>query len=577
MPKDFIKNKVGHNSLIKARKQQEQLSYFTQSKVQEEISQSWFDSWAQNDFKTSDSFQNWICLMFRERNVKRFIKHLRYPLPSTKLIKKKIKPELARVYFAEDSYFKYTIRGEETGPPEELESIKFDEILFNKLFFNFNDILVHDLSGINTANRYFVRIQDVVAIRSSNSVIHEIAFQTVVINDEGKQVKGFIYINSKFYAFLDEELELEAVLFPHDLEVTPAYYLTKESFNDHEDIVRGSMFSEIRGDMEEYVLLKTLQKMTEPNGSIPVVTRLRTRDIKNNDDKQPEVDNNSGSSAMAATALTKINKPIRDEFNSVLEIGQEIEVPVVHNPDGSINMDIVEKFLHFNYLPVDAMDYVNRRIKEIATDITVTMVGDAFEDNNQAKNADQIEKSLNSKQDRLRDISSELTRIRKLSDWTFLALQHGPDNVIVDLFYGSDFFIESQTHVYDLVQKSPNPIESRSLLVKLAKSRTRFNQERAEREMILYKLLPYAVDTDFTKAIASQMVDSVNFQYQTRFNYWVSLFESQFGDILEFWNMLENSTESERFVLINNLIIKIIKENERKIKPKNDQGAGGTS
>ena len=89
-----------------------------------------------------------------------------------------------------------------------------------------------------------------------------------------------------------------------------------------------------------------------------------------------------------------------------------------------------------------------------------------------------------------------------------------------------------------------------------------------EREVILNHLLPYCSDKDFETANAKGM-DTILFEYQTRFNYWIGLFEAQYGDILVFWNALE-MTESEKLIIINGLIVDIIKG----VTAKPDEGSG---
>lgn len=557
MSKEFIKLRVGSDQIELARRQQKQLSYFTQSDIQEDLTQEWWNNWADNGYSTDNYFLNWVRVLFKADNFCKFTKYLRFPLPSSKIIKQKVKPELARVFFSEDSFFKYEINGESVEDPIELNSEKFSETLFNKLLFNHNDIIVHDLFDTNKAVRHFVSIDHVVAIESFDSIIHRIAFSASVIIDDN-EVVGFAYIDSKDYIFYDKDFKTEIVR-PHDLGYTPADYIASSPLKD-KDVVRESIFSELREELEEYVFLKTLQKMTEPNGSIPIITKLKTKenDVEKNVNRSDET---PGSDALSATKLIGTQE-IQNQSDKILEAGSVIGVPGVRNSDGSINMDVVTNFLNFFYLPVEAMDYVKNRIKEMETNIVVLTTGDFFEPNQGAQNELQISKSYISRQDKLRNISKELTIARNKSDRTFLSLENGVENVHVDGFYGSDFFLETQKDLYDMIEKSPNPIESKSNLIRLAKNRSRFNKERGNRDVLLYKLLPYAVDEDFEKAIDKQAIDSVTFQYQTRFNYWVSLFESQFGDILAFWNMLENDTDAERFVLINNLIINIIKENE---------------
>lgn len=87
-----------------------------------------------------------------------------------------------------------------------------------------------------------------------------------------------------------------------------------------------------------------------------------------------------------------------------------------------------------------------------------------------------------------------------------------------------------------------------------------FNKEKSKREVILYKLLPYCSDSDFQTAIENQKVDDTTFSYQTRFSYWIAMFESTFGNIVSFWESTK-APESERIISINNLIISLINSN----------------
>jgi hypothetical protein len=84
-----------------------------------------------------------------------------------------------------------------------------------------------------------------------------------------------------------------------------------------------------------------------------------------------------------------------------------------------------------------------------------------------------------------------------------------------------------------------------------------FNKEKSEREVVLYKLLPYCSDVDFNLAVANQKVSDTIFEFQTRFNYWIAIFEASYGNIAFFWNDM-NSNESEKIITLNNLIFNLI-------------------
>ena len=92
-----------------------------------------------------------------------------------------------------------------------------------------------------------------------------------------------------------------------------------------------------------------------------------------------------------------------------------------------------------------------------------------------------------------------------------------------------------------------------------------FNKEKQKREVILYKLLPYSSDTDFNLAVEKERVADEIFEFQTRFNYWIAMFESKYGNITAFWNDL-NASDSEKTDFINKLIVDIIKTYNNNLK-----------
>ena len=559
MSKEFIEKRVGASSIAKAVKQQEQLSYFTQSSLQENINENYIEQWAQRNYVGNDEFLSWIKTIFKTDNFLSFFKYFRNPLASARLVNDRIKPQLQRVFHSEDSYFKYVISGEEVKTPEELDVDDLKEWMFNALLFRHNDILINDLKDVNQPFRQLVSIKNIVALDSHRSVIHRLAYSaTVLVTDDNgntREVNGFLYIDAFEYIFYDHDLKPLMVV-PHDLGECQADYVSKESFAD-EDIVRKSMFSFIREQFEEYVFLKTLQRMTEPNSVIPVVTMLKARDRNDariqegSTDKQPPMTSTIQGQNPSEFQKESIGK------GSPTQVGTITEVDIIKKDDGTIDMDVVTNFINFFHAPVEPFRYLNERIIEIEKSIIVNLLGELRDQSGERKNEIDVKSGFISAEDKLRSLSSQMTRIRERSDFKFLALEHGRDNVSNEAFYGSDFFLESQQDLYDLFDKTPNPIERRNVLLKLAKNRNRFNPDRAKREEILYHLLPYAADEDFTVALGKQAMTDVTLQYQTRFNYWIGVFDAQFGDILVFWEGMEG-TSSERLLVINNPIILII-------------------
>ncbi|WP_299116919.1 hypothetical protein [uncultured Winogradskyella sp.] len=553
---DFIKNKTGSSYLALATRQQKQLSYLTESKVQEEINVTYLEQFAQRNYISQDYFLNWVKAIFKTDNFLTFFKYFRHPLSSARLINDKIKPQLERVFHAEDSYFKYIIRGQEVERPEELEVEKFQDIIFNALLFNYNDIIVHDLKEVNTPYREIVSIENVVAIKSFRSEIHQIAYSASVIIED-KETFGYLYMDKERYMFFNNSFE-PLLDVEHDLNRCPAEYISKDPFSSENDIVRKCIFSYNIESLEEYVFLKTLQRMTEPNGAIPIVTQLNTS-VKNKN-KAKSGDNTPMSANTISSQKPELTSEVIGKTNdSPLQAGSRVKVPMIKKQDGSLDMDAVKNFLNFFYVPVDILEFINKRISEVEKNIIVSILGDYSEASESAKNEIQVQKSYENKQDKLRAFASNLTRIRNRSDWSLLALKYSPESITVDCFQGSDFFIESQEDIYNLLGKSPNAIERKNLLQRLSRNRNKFNPNKAKRESIMYTLMPYSTDKDFDKALTRSTVNDIVFEYQTRFTYWIDKFESTYGDLVFFWDLIEG-TDSEKTVLINNLITTIIKE-----------------
>lgn len=551
MSVEFLKDKKNASNLALASKQQEQINYFIQSSIQKEITQEYLTNWANRQYKTNDAFHNWLKTILKADNFLSIYKYLRYPLSSAKLVNDEIKPQLKRVFHAEDSYSKYTIRGKNYDSIPELKSNEFNEIIFDALFFRYNDIIITDLKDTNKPFRYLLEIDDVISIESHHNVIKRIGFEA-----EMNGIDGFLYIDDKNYIFYDSDYK-NPITVPHDLDICPAGYVEYDNFDCESDIVKKSIFSYVKPELEEYVFLKTLQRMTNANGVLPVVTKLKTsektkqgNDVDKASDMQP-MSSNPISSQQASVAGTMVGS------NSPLQAGTIISVPQVKKNDNSLDMDIVKNFLNFFYLPVEASKFLNERILELKNEIIKSVVGDFQEQNQSAQNELQISKGYISRQDRLRNISQSISRVRNNSDLKFLGLQYGINNVSVEVFEGSDFFLETQQELFELFKLSPNPIERKNVLVRSSQNKNKFNPSKAKRERLLYDLLPYASDVDFDKALQNNLVSNEVKVLQTQFIYYINLFEAKYGDINEFYDNIQ-ATNSERLIIINNLIYEMI-------------------
>jgi len=568
--KEFIEERYGSSSIQKAIVQQKQLDYFLISELQDDrIDNNYLQSWAERQYQTNDYFLNWIKIIFKSENFLLLYKYLRYPLPSAKLVKNKIEPQLRRVFKAEDSDFKYDVTGKSKDDYiGDLNITEFNNQIFENLLYNHNSVLVTDLSDTNKPIRYFVDINKIVSIQEQNNKIHRIAYKACIIHED-KEVNGVAYIDNEKYAFYDKDYNLINEE-PHDLGYTPVDFITPDKYKN-DFIVRQSLFTYIRTDLEEYVFLKTLQRMTEPNGAIPIVTKIEVQDSNNNE--EPGTNGEPNADTIMGSQSSKVFSQNSAIGSGDLNPGTIHEVPLeaLQDSDGNINTDAVVNYLNFHYTPIEALNYLNERIQQIEESIIVTMVGDLITGSEEAKNIPQVEKSLTVLENTLINIAYKLNTIRKSSDTNMLSLKYGKELVNeVFIHYGTDFFLDSESKLFDDLQKAPNSLERKDIIVRINRNRYKNNIDILSRKEILYDLMPYVSDIDFDKALSQQTVSEIDKLYQLRFTYWISIFEAQYGDIVTFYNNLDVS-KAEKLTLINNLIIDIIKQNNLTlIDPKED-------
>ena len=557
MSKEFIEKKYNSISLDTAVRQKKQLNYFTISEIQEDVRVDYFEKYVDRKYYNNDVFLNWVKGIFKTENFLSLAKYYRNPNPSAKLINTRIKEPLTRVFFSEDSHFKYWINGEYIETPKELED-GFDDDLFKAVLFRYNDIIVHDLEDINKPYRDIIDIEKVVSIEVDDKKIERLAY-TAKVEINGEDVYGYVYIDEYRYSFYnkDKELLIDEL---HDYGQCPATFIVDDCFGN-DPIVKQSIFSYLRGDLEEYTFLKTLQRMTHANGAFPIVTQIETKEI---DEQGQDFDTAEGEPMSVSQIGGQVSLDARSTAGNgkgtKLQPGTVITVPAIEKADGSIDMELSKNFLTFYHTPVEALEYINDRLMQLENDIITSCLGSYSERNDVSMTEMQTRKGIVSMEDKLRWFSKTMSFSRSASDKMMLSLMHGKDAVKLDIFYGSDFFLETQGQIYDMIQKSPNAIERKNLLVRLAQRRNMFNKQKAIKEVVLYKLMPYSSDIDFDRAINNGTVDPVIFEFQTRFSYWVSMFESFYGNIATFWKEMESS-DSEKLITLNNLMLNLIKTN----------------
>lgn len=571
MSLEFCKQGKNKSDLTLAKRQEEQLSYLITSDLQAtELSTEYLKAWAERKYQTNDHFLNYIKSVFREKNFLLFAKFMRKPLPSAKLVNTKIRPQLERVFNGEDADSKFEVVGVDNSdfiPILEIE--EFNTELFNAYLNAHNSIAICELDSekINTPFRYLIKIDKVRSIELDRECeIEKIAFNSTIEINKTIQ-KGITYIDDLIYAFYPNDERLVPLTANHDLGYCPAHFISNRNFGDSL-IIKESLFTYVREELEEYNFLKTLQKMTEPNGMIPVTTQLDSgRNAKKSDIDKPDVDGIIGNQQ---PEIYENNPP---SGTGLLAAGTVHLIPPQEKDGGGYDMEVVKNFINFFYTPIESLTFLNTRIKEIENSILKTLVGDIVDSNEQSKNMLQIEKSITVLDNTLNSFGKMISSVRMSSDEDMLSLKYGVDRVKqVFVTMGTDFMIDSMTLLLDSLAKAPNPIERTNILKRININRYKNNQYQVFRNNILYDLLPFSTDIDFANGKLSGIVSDINMKLQIRFAYWIAQFEAIYGDIVTFYQELAIDNK-EKLVFINNILTQLIKKEDENNNITNQQGS----
>lgn len=554
--KEFIEKSVGYNFLVKASRQQRDLRALLISETQGQVYTENVSDWCES-VSANDAMLNWVQAIFKIDNYQSFVKYLRFPLVSSFLANTDIEPQLKRLFFSDDAYNSYMVSNDITEEPPYLHSSDFSKQIFKKYLYSGNDVIYHELrDGI--PKRRFVSVDLVVAIQPKN----EEEIQRIAIKTIHNEKETIIYIDEEKYIDYDVESKEFSDPVEHGLGFCPVSWVSPKSFNN-DYIVRDSKYSRMRSLFEDYVFYSTLQKMVDPNGAIPIAVMF---DSKEKDGAvNPDEKDDTPMSSWKVIGHKKKPK------NGLLQSGTIIKVPIQKDSEGKIDTSLAKNYLNFYRSPVDSLNYLKERIKEIERKIVTAAVGDYFEPNSVAKNELDTSKSYISKQDKLRNDSESISYALQMSNKIMISLANQGKEVKVINDLGTDFFIETKQQLLDQFEKAPNIIERTRIIVRIAKNSANGHEDRLIKEELYYSLLPYVSDKDFKTALDLDIVTEVNKYLQLNFQKVIFEFESLYGDIVEFY---KNQTDDKkaRVEEIRNLLLNQIKiKNEIESKSNSDQ------
>lgn len=562
---DFIKNKINQKSLDLAKRQQRQILYFTKSKIQDDVEREWTESFRNNKYSSDDYFQNFLRTVLLDDNFKTVLKYLRKPLASTTLINNEIFPSILKVLDAEDSRYDYYVDGNYISEPLDLKKESRIKTTLNSLFFRTNNLYVTDVKD-GEPYTYELDIEDVVSLDHNNKRVTRIAFTTCIYDENNKKIEGIAYMDddvSEFYVYKEDgeinETPIKSVERVKGL--CPVDFIGTELY-DNDFIVKKNPFSNLRGHLERYVILCTLQRINDINGTFPVTATIKSKgEVSRKIDTENILDmrelSKFDTSSVSNDSVYNV-KPSPTQAGS----NSEFQLEDLVNPEtGEVNMTILQNLVNYFYIPVDILEHIATDKRELERYIVATSIGTFIENKQEGGMSDlHVGKTYDAMEDRLRSISQELSLVLNRVHYNELSVKH--EKVETDIFCGSKFYMMSVEELYNVYNTCPNPIEKDNILVKISNTKNLQNPNKRLRDNILYAVIPYSDSEDFKTALEYKLVDEETMRLQVQFKHYITMFEAKYGSIIEFWKSYDG-TDEQKTDYIKKELIKIIKDENK--------------
>lgn len=566
--KDFLDGNKYKSEITEAIAYEKQLAYFIQTHLSDTIFENTANS-IDSIWNGSNPFINWVKGWMRKENFASYLKFLRNPLPTAGLVQDDIVPELKKVFDSTNAYYDYAFTSNANKQSSEVLINKYadfykDEV-FSELINNHNSIVITDYVDNKEPYRYLIDISCVEAIEPTlDKQIKRIVFKGV--NKDGEQ--RYFYYTNEFYAVYIKEGEdfIEESRNEHTIGYCPADFISVEALNNEKFVVRKSLFSNLLEKFENYVNYYTLQKMCIPHGAIPIITHYKQKNKPCNKtfENGTTCVNGylSGTNGVLGSKDELVPCPVCNS-KTIIQAGTVIGLPIPKFGDnGESPIDLNANFVKFHYIPTDILTWFNEFVPEKYSEIKYQIIGKGVEAaNGQAKNTDQIARGNQTLENTLIEISTKLSKLRQSLDYKMLKIAYDKSFVNCSIDMGSDFYLETEFELRDSLAKSIDPIDKENLISRINYSIYKNNPVQLERSNLLYRLLPYSTITD-TEFIGMMGVDPKLKELRLNFNYYIDLFEANFGEINVFFAdyfseniTMGNKLEVARKLLLDKVVI----------------------
>lgn len=485
--------------------------------------------------------------------------------------------ELYKVFDPQDSVYHYEFSNEayEGEGKEYIESTRdfWKTKAWSELKTKFNSILIVDVAKEQKGNkpepyRYFIDIKTIRYIEFYDEKIKEIIFECK--GEDGEP--NYHYYTDLFYSVYDKDYMLISEA-PHKLGYCPAEFLSNEYLNSSSQINRKNNCVTCIEEIFKY--------------NFKTIEAFKADLLYLNPDKQAPMSScgyDANGQRCVGGKLVDMNK------QPVFDSGTHKLCPACgndqHNSGGAGNLisidynsaAVIEGKVSVNqdltrYInpPIDGNKEQYTRLISLKESLIKSMAGADTVQTKEAVNEKQQEANYQNREAILKGISDLLSHIITWSDTTMLKLRYADKFKSCSVFMGSKFYIRTVDELLAMHELATNPIIKGQIIDQIINVKYRNNSQKRDREMLLFKLLPYAEvgDKEFDEYVKAGKVSNEDFVLRSNFHNIITDFEADRGNILTWLNTFFRETVNmyQRIKIIREELKKYYIYNVKEEKP----------
>lgn len=537
--KERIQKPVHKTEIQLAIKNQNRVNFHTKTAVSAEYLSPYYTT-----------FKQWVEGLLPSDKQKRFLQLLTLPL-STNEVCDAIFSELNKAFKSNNKRIEVLFSRSEYKAEfnQYLEEIEFDKIFEQAakelMRTGHNSLIVCDLPALQegvefvSARPYFypVSIASIIDIElDSNQKVEYAIFKDAsgkIISVDKEKYCVFKNVDESTDYVIESEI-------PHELGYAPAEMFWKQTLDSKMPIIKASPINKSLGAFDWFLFFSTSRRYLEMYASYPIITSfINECEFKNEQGNPCEggytAYNLAGTQFYDEHNPNSFTKPCPAcEKNKLIGPGTRIGVSAPSKDEPNL-IDAVK------VIPAErqSLDY-NQEEEERKKNLLIYYNSGVKEsDLKQAQNEMQIIKGFESSQSILENIADNLQSIHRFILDTYADLIFKEYHVATIANYGDEYYEISEDELqkeYEFANKNNAPVYIKETIrTQIFQQKYKNDPRMAERMKILRDLEPYpSLSIDEVLKLNEKLFDANIFSLKINLAKFVSIFESENGDIVEF-------------------------------------------